>query len=1179
VTTPKTPSRPTTEEQEEALFSRMQWPVKASVTASSPKVPSRPSPEEQEEALFERMQWPVKAPVKARQGHILASSSDGERSYCSLCERWVRASLPASDHSHEMYRVEAHLPGKHNQQDHNPNHKAPKADFAKISKLMYDGVLKKGDSVAWGQAPAGNGSGMVKYKVEVSSSGTGYKVTVQLPGKPWSSAGKLVTDPEKAYPHVKWEADKDVIDAPMTAPAQSPVKLDFLSPEDTSKLDLSKFDVGDTVATAEGGGSTLTVSKLNDTNVVVKTDDGTGNWTLPLSAIDEYSLDWEVDAWGVDSSKTGPSFGNSVFAPQPNNNTATPIPTSPTVEPGGNSPSIVLFAGSPITKDSWSKVGLESLPPGTKFATGDVGNGDHTDLYVADGGKVGVNYVGYPMPLGSKYHDTVSPASVSALHKTVTATVDLPGKGDSPAPSSSGFVPLPASKIPDLNYGKYSSGDTVLLGTSASGDVAVVTWQPKAGEMPLKIDFGGGLPVTTTSVGELSKLTDVSWTVNPKGQSLGAPPASMSPATTVAPQPSTATVSVKTQGLINGTWLSAPTTNPWTYGQQALSISQKTGTPLGQVVQALDTKFGNDPKDANSYTGTLGTWLQTAGGKNWAKKNGLTSSSGAVNTNAPPGPAATPQSSGAYSSLDVQTLKPPANEADYKTKLPSQMGSHNAGPPPQTNGQINALKTYTGTTYTKINGYLRGVGGYPETPYLKGLVKQMSSGMRPLKFPMKSFRGSDLKVFGVTNVGDLQKMVGKTVTDKGFMSTSINEKKKFGGQVSMEIHLPTGAKVSYVAGFSQHPGEQELLLDKGMQYKIKSVEKDPTSSGWEHSGGKVKVVLEVVGPHSEPVAPPAANVPTVPAVSPSSGPVTTPVPSAVTPSVNANVVSVKAEAAQAIASKWPSGLPASHPAIYGAQALGLANKHKEPIGHILQNLDALHGVAPGDPGSKSKEFYDWLQTEKGANWAKHVNIPTTSPTSSSASNSYSSNVPSPPVGPKQYKTVDSITNAPPPLLWYSKKSLEHWTAHFGAINKYLRGLEPGYDNAPQHVKNMLKGMRPLQDDVEAWRISGMDTFGVSSFDQLEKMVGKTVNDKGFTAVSLKKDNPEILKHPVFKKPGMVDMVVRMPKGTMGHYLDEFSQFPGQKEFLIQAGSSYKIVEVKPPTTPGGRPQVIVEVIV
>ena len=85
--------------------------------------------------------------------------------------------------------------------------------------------------------------------------------------------------------------------------------------------------------------------------------------------------------------------------------------------------------------------------------------------------------------------------------------------------------------------------------------------------------------------------------------------------------------------------------------------------------------------------------------------------------------------------------------------------------------------------------------------------------------------------------------VGKTVTDKGYVSTSRSkeEAKKFGygSSVSIDIKVPKGTKALYMPRINPRRGvkERELLLDRNTKYKVvKRTDKD----------GITKITLEIV---------------------------------------------------------------------------------------------------------------------------------------------------------------------------------------------------------------------------------------------------------------------------------------------------------------------------------------------
>jgi hypothetical protein len=158
-------------------------------------------------------------------------------------------------------------------------------------------------------------------------------------------------------------------------------------------------------------------------------------------------------------------------------------------------------------------------------------------------------------------------------------------------------------------------------------------------------------------------------------------------------------------------------------------------------------------------------------------------------------------------------------------------------PPPWTATQRSAIVSYTGAGYQDMNKCLRF--GTNCTPSVQGRIKNASAAMRPTTQPITTFRGTNLAMFGVSNIAELEAMQGDVVYDPGFSSTSINPNSAFGGAVAMQIEIPAGSPGAYVANVSNYPNEQEFLLPPGTRFRIIEVSLEPGSS-------QARVRVEVV---------------------------------------------------------------------------------------------------------------------------------------------------------------------------------------------------------------------------------------------------------------------------------------------------------------------------------------------
>ena len=148
-------------------------------------------------------------------------------------------------------------------------------------------------------------------------------------------------------------------------------------------------------------------------------------------------------------------------------------------------------------------------------------------------------------------------------------------------------------------------------------------------------------------------------------------------------------------------------------------------------------------------------------------------------------------------------------------KLQAQMA---AASTPVTPSQRASLRYYTGSDYMSINKCLRFNIGC--TPSIQKHIAQGTAGMRPTTQNITTFRGTGFAAFGVSNVAELEAMIGQTVQEPGFSSTSVLPGKAFGGSVAMQIEIPAGTPGAYVGSFSHHKTEREFLLPPGTKFRI-----------------------------------------------------------------------------------------------------------------------------------------------------------------------------------------------------------------------------------------------------------------------------------------------------------------------------------------------------------------------
>lgn len=141
--------------------------------------------------------------------------------------------------------------------------------------------------------------------------------------------------------------------------------------------------------------------------------------------------------------------------------------------------------------------------------------------------------------------------------------------------------------------------------------------------------------------------------------------------------------------------------------------------------------------------------------------------------------------------------------------------------------QRDALSYYTYKGNVGFNAYLRGrtPADVPEEILAKAKagIAAIDSALATSELPsaVTVFRGFS----GSTLPDDLSTLVGKTVSDKAYVSTSLHpgNSEDFsdnGMQVFAEIRLPKGYNAAYVAAVSKFPGEKEVLIPRGRSFRV-----------------------------------------------------------------------------------------------------------------------------------------------------------------------------------------------------------------------------------------------------------------------------------------------------------------------------------------------------------------------
>ena len=192
-----------------------------------------------------------------------------------------------------------------------------------------------------------------------------------------------------------------------------------------------------------------------------------------------------------------------------------------------------------------------------------------------------------------------------------------------------------------------------------------------------------------------------------------------------------------------------------------------------------------------------------------------------------------------------KSATPKTASQDYPRMTPKQAekwGSDNwpSTSPPLPADQRQALREYASGGYKDYNGYLR-TGKPKATASDKRDIVAIDKALRDHPTPSKAtvvHRGIDLDAFGSVTP---DKLVGQTIHEPGYLSTSVGREVAGGfahHDAHVEIKVPAGTPAFYMDNLTGFKGERELLLARGMQYKILSAKKN--------RAGKWQVQAEIV---------------------------------------------------------------------------------------------------------------------------------------------------------------------------------------------------------------------------------------------------------------------------------------------------------------------------------------------
>lgn len=152
--------------------------------------------------------------------------------------------------------------------------------------------------------------------------------------------------------------------------------------------------------------------------------------------------------------------------------------------------------------------------------------------------------------------------------------------------------------------------------------------------------------------------------------------------------------------------------------------------------------------------------------------------------------------------------------------------------------ELEAITKYTGSAYGNINAVLRG---YDSTfignnaKYAEDLANALNKSSIPEN--IRLYRGTSKDMLGALKNTPVDELVGKGISDKGFLSTSLIPEGQFSGNLVLKIDAPSGTKGAFIGDLSVLPTEVEVLLQKGQNMLIKEA---------TERNGVLELVVEII---------------------------------------------------------------------------------------------------------------------------------------------------------------------------------------------------------------------------------------------------------------------------------------------------------------------------------------------
>lgn len=243
--------------------------------------------------------------------------------------------------------------------------------------------------------------------------------------------------------------------------------------------------------------------------------------------------------------------------------------------------------------------------------------------------------------------------------------------------------------------------------------------------------------------------------------------------------------------------------NPAKAPQAAKLYGSMTGTALQNSALALNGVSDQAIKDAVFGAGYTGQAGQALAEKLIARRNDVLKRAKEAGVK-PAAPAPPPE-----------PVYAPPNWPGAPSSTIAAMQKMTATLPTPTPAEQKAISSYTGGGYEAMNKALR-FGLHTPDEKIKALTDFIDRCSLPEEVVVSRRVSNEYASFLLQHAKQGQEFV-----EFGFASTSVNHN-TWSGNVKFEVRLPKGTRAAGVQSLSSHPGEQEVIVQRGTVWRVLS---------------------------------------------------------------------------------------------------------------------------------------------------------------------------------------------------------------------------------------------------------------------------------------------------------------------------------------------------------------------